>query len=189
MASQNGSAPRFLLGLSLLAAAAFLGSQHGCAAEQKSPSTGRSNPDARAAGRTANAPTTGPSPDQLTFPSAADASGALVAAAKGKDRDQLRRILGPAMDDLVSGDPVQDANDLDAFAQHAGEKDRLEQVSQDKAVVHVGKRDWPFPIPIEKDASGKWYFDTAAGRDEILNRRIGDNELTTIDVVRAYVDA
>jgi hypothetical protein len=95
------------------------------------------------------------------------------------------------MDELVSGDPVQDTNDLDNFAKHVGEGDRLEQVSDDKAVVHVGSKDWPFPIPIpiERDASGKWYFDTAAGRNEILNRRVGDNELTTIGVVRAYVDA
>src|SRR6185437_14131446 len=78
---------------------------------------------------------------------------------------------------------------LDSFARHAGEADRLEQVSDQKAIVHIGKKDWPFPIPIEKDASGRWYFDTAAGKDEILNRRIGDDELTTIEVVRAYVDA
>src|SRR5262249_23684471 len=160
------------------------GSPNGCAQAEQSASTDQSNPHAAAARPTSDAPTTGPSADQMTFGSAADASAALVTAAKAKDRDQLRTILGPANADRVSGDPTQDANDLESFATHAGEADRLEQVSDDKAIVHIGNRDWPFPIPIEKDASGKWYFDTASGRDEILNRRIGDNELTTIDVVR-----
>ncbi|HEY2588880.1 MAG TPA: DUF2950 domain-containing protein [Tepidisphaeraceae bacterium] len=178
MATLNRSTPRLML--AFLAAAVLLGSQHGCAT---------TNPNAPAAPGTSGSPTTGPSSDQLTFPSAAEASAALITAAKDKDRDQLRKVLGPAMDELASGDPVQDANNLDSFARHANEAARLEQVSDDKAVVHIGSKDWPFPIPIEKDASGKWYFDTAAGRDEILNRRIGDNELTTIDVVRAYVDA
>lgn len=177
MATLNHSAPRLML--ACLAAAVLLGSQHGCAT---------TNPNAPTA-RGPSEPTTGPSANQMTFPSAADASGALVTAAKDKDRDQLRKILGPAMDELVSGDPVQDANDLDSFSRHANEAGRLEQVSDEKAIVHIGNNDWPFPMPIEKDASGKWYFDTAAGKDEILNRRIGDNELTTIDVVRAYVDA
>jgi hypothetical protein len=193
MASLNRSAPRFLLGVAFLIAALLLGAQHGCAtAGQQPPSADRSNADAQTAQPASDTPTTapsGPAVAQLTFASAADASGALVSAAKEKNKDQLRKILGAAMDDLASGDPVQDANDLDSFAQHANEKDRLEQVSDTRAIVHIGSKDWPFPIPIEKDASGKWYFDTAAGRDEILDRRIGDNELTTIEVVRAYVDA
>ncbi|HXE51793.1 MAG TPA: DUF2950 domain-containing protein [Tepidisphaeraceae bacterium] len=190
MARLNGSAPRLALAFfGWLIAAVLLGSQHGCAPAGQSASAAQSNLDAPAAGGSSPSAKSGPSADQLLFPSATDASAALIAAAKDKNTDQLRKILGPARDELVSGDPVQDANNLDSFARHAGEADRLEQVSDQKAIVHIGKKDWPFPIPIEKDASGRWYFDTAAGKDEILNRRIGDDELTTIEVVRAYVDA
>src|SRR5580658_6950188 len=131
----------------------------------------------------------GPAADQTTYQSPKDAADALIAAAKNKDKSELRKILGPALDDLVSGDPVQDANDMDHFATHAAEGDRVEQVDDGKAIVHIGKKDWPFPIPILKDSSGQWYFDTASGEDEILNRRIGDDELTTISVMHAYVDA
>jgi hypothetical protein len=131
----------------------------------------------------------GPSANQATYQSPSDAADALIAAAKDKDKAALRKILGPALDDLVSGDPVQDANDMDHFAIHAGEGDRVEQVDDAKAIVHIGKKDWPFPIPILKNAPGQWYFDTASGQDEILNRRIGDDELTTISVVHAYVEA
>ena len=172
-----------------LTAAALIGPQFECATAEQSSSADQFNQNAPAAPGTSDVPTTGPSADQLTFPSAADASSALVTAARDKNKDQLRKILGPAMDELASGDPVQDVNNLDSFARHASERDRLEQVSDAKAIVHIGDKDWPFPIPIEKDASGEWFFDTAAGKDEILNRRIGDDELTTIDVVRAYVDA
>lgn len=190
MANLNGSPPRLMPAFfAFLTMAVLLGSQHGCATVEQSSSADQSNPNAAAPRETSDSPTTGPSTNQLTFPSAADASAALVTAARDKDRDQLRKILGPAMDELASGDPVQDASNLDGFAAHAREANRLEQVSNEKAIVHIGNKDWPFPIPIEKDAAGKWYFDTAAGKDEVLDRRIGDDELTTIDVVRAYVDA
>jgi Protein of unknown function (DUF2950) len=135
------------------------------------------------------APTTGPSPEQLTFQSPAEALDALIAAAKTKDNAELRKLLGPTLDDIVSGDPVQNANDLESFAKHAAEADRIEQTDDSHAIVHIGKADWPFPIPLVKAASGQWYFDSVAGKDEILDRRIGDNELKTISVVRAYVDA
>ncbi len=130
-----------------------------------------------------------PSADQATYDSPKDAADALIGAAKDKDKSELRKILGPSLDDLISGDPVQDANDMDHFAKHAGEADRVEQVDDGKAIVHIGNKDWPFPIPILKDGSGRWYFDTASGEDEILNRRIGDDELTTISVMHAYVEA
>jgi hypothetical protein len=189
MASLNGSASRLMVSLAFVAAMVLLAFQPGCTTTAQSSSADQSNPKALADQGPSTAPTTGPAADQSTFQSAADASNALIAAAKNKDKAELRKILGPVMDDLVSGDPVQDANSLESFSKHAAEADRLDQVADDKAIVHIGNRDWPFPIPIAKDSFGKWYFDTAAGKDEILNRRIGDNELTTIDVVRAYVEA
>jgi hypothetical protein len=155
MASLSGLASRLLLGLAFSGTAILLASQSGCATRGPSSSADQSNADVQSAEASPNRPTTGPSSDQLTFQSAADASDALITAAKEKDRDQLHKILGPALDDLVSGDPVQDANDLDRFAKHAAEGDRLEQVSDDKAIVHIGSNDWPFPIPIEKQATGQ----------------------------------
>jgi hypothetical protein len=134
-------------------------------------------------------PTTGPAPQQATFQSPAEALNALSAAAKAKDTNALRNVLGPGMDDVISGDPIQDTDDMESFSTHAAEANRIEQAGDDKAIIHIGKEDWPFPIPLAKESSGQWYFDTAAGKDEILNRRIGDDELKTIDVLHAYVDA
>jgi hypothetical protein len=90
---------------------------------------------------------------------------------------------------LVSGDRVADASAYQTFARNASDRTRLETKSDATATVYIGKEDWPFPIPLEKAAGGAWFFDTEAGKAEILARRIGANELATIKVCQAYVAA
>jgi hypothetical protein len=101
----------------------------------------------------------------------------------------VHQILGPAWKELVSGDKVEDAKAFKEFAQHAAEQARLEHKDATTSILYVGKDDWPFPIPIAQTPDGKWFFDTEAGKAEILARRIGANELDTIDVCRTYVQA
>ena len=106
-----------------------------------------------------------------------------------RDRQALLQIFGPDGHDLIfSGDPVQERNALNTFDKHLGEQLRVDRASNDKAILYIGAENWPFPIPVVSNSS-QWYFDTNAGKDEILNRRIGRNELDTIDVCHAYVRA
>lgn len=125
---------------------------------------------------------------QETFSSPQDALKALVSAAEAKDRSALGQIFGPEYDRLLSGDPVQDAKHLDHFSKGVRESATLQRTNESKYTVTIGKRNWPFPVPIVEQ-NGRWHFDTAAGLDEILDRRIGRNELTAISVCRAYVVA
>jgi hypothetical protein len=129
--------------------------------------------------------------EQETFPSPDAATRALEAAVRASDPvDRLSAILGPEGDEVVSsGDPVDDAATRERFATAAAKRRRIE-LSDDgaSAILHVGKDDWPFPIPLVRGDDG-WRFDTAAGREELLNRRIGRNELTALSVCRTYVDA
>ena len=118
-----------------------------------------------------------------------EAVAALIAAAKAADRPGLMRVLGPASAKIVSsGDTVADASARERVIKAYDVKHQVFMEGADKAALIIGKEDWPFPIPlVRKDAS--WQFDTAAGRDEILFRRIGRNELSTIQTALAYVDA
>jgi DUF2950 family protein len=126
---------------------------------------------------------------QEHFASPEAAVRALEAATRGSGPERLAAILGPASEQIVSsGDPVDDAAARKRFATAAAERTRIERTSDRMAVLHVGRDDWPFPIPLVREADG-WRFDTAAGKEELLNRRIGRNELTTISVCRAYVEA
>jgi len=126
---------------------------------------------------------------QEKFASPAEAMRALVAAARKDDQAALLVILGPGSEDLVSsGDPVADARERKRVATAAMERTRLETLESGAVAAHLGKDDWPFPIPLVKDGA-QWRFDTAAGREEGLNRRIGRNELGTIATCRAYVQA
>ncbi len=127
-------------------------------------------------------------PAQSTYSSPDDAMQALVTAAKSKDRSALAAIFGPDYEQLLSGDDVEDANDLDDFAEAVGESAQLQKAGDSKYTMVVGKNNYPMPIPIvQKD--GKWLFDTKAGLDEVLNRRIGENELSAINTCRAYAIA
>ena len=125
---------------------------------------------------------------QRTFSSADDALQALVSAAKAKDRAALGELFGPDYDQLLSGDDVEDAHDLDEFAVAVGESAQLQKMSDTKYTVTIGKKNWPTPIPISQ-MGGKWFFDTKAGLDEVINRRVGENEFAAITTCRAYAVA
>jgi len=126
--------------------------------------------------------------NQLTFASPEEAVRAMVEALNSNDLKALEAIFGSgSLDFLTSGDPVADKSGREQFLKLYDEKNRLEQTA-DKAVLSIGNEDWPFPIPmVKKDAD--WRFDTEEGREEILARRIGRNELSVIQVCLAYVDA
>lgn len=119
----------------------------------------------------------------------ADAAQSLVSALRENDQAALKKIFGEQGDAILhSGDPVADKADTALFLKAYDEQNALAAQSKDKVVLTVGHDQWPFPVPIVKTDKG-WVFDTAAGREELLNRRIGRNELDTIQVCLAVVDA
>ena len=142
--------------------------------------TASSVPDASAA--TAKA-------KQKTYASPEEAAKALTDALKAGDNAGLLAIFGPGSESVFSsGDEVRDKAGREWFVQAYEEKFSLEKVGDDAVILQVGKDDWPLAIPIVKKGSA-WSYDTKAGKEEILNRRIGGNELHTIDVLRTYVGA
>jgi hypothetical protein len=162
--------PEFLLLLALLSVAATF--------SKAAPQSGES----------------GSKPSQQTpkeFATAKQASESLIQASKTFDLASMREILGPGGEDLVSSqDPVRDKNIAAAFAEKASEKNQVtvDPKNPSRAILSVGNDDWPLPIPLVKK-NGKWSFDTQAGRQEILLRRIGANELDAIQICRGYVEA
>jgi len=135
--------------------------------------------------RKAEAP---PVPESRLFATPEAAVDAMVVALVKQDKDALSRILGPdGVEILSSGDPVSDAGDRDEFLAAYKAKHALQPDGERKTLV-IGTNDWPFPIPLAKQGN-KWYLDTAAGADELIYRRIGENELGAIAVSRGYVDA
>ena len=127
-------------------------------------------------------------PSQKQFTTPEDALKGLVEAVKIQDKAALDQIFGPSSKDLLSGDAVQDAAESEEFARHVAEKTSLVKENDSKVIISIGNENWPFPIPLLK-TDGQWHFDTEAGREEILNRRIGEDELTAILVCRTYVKA
>jgi hypothetical protein len=126
---------------------------------------------------------------QKAFESPEDAMKALVGAIQAGDTKGTMAILGPEGEDILSsGDAVADKNTQERFAKAYQEKVDFVKEKEDRVSVIMGKDHWPFPIPIMKTAEG-WKFDTKAGREEVLNRRVGRNELDAIKVCRAYVEA
>lgn len=122
---------------------------------------------------------------QSTFDTPEAATKALAAAAKDEDRATLEKLFGADYTKLLSGDPVEDKKDLDDFAAAVRESVDMVQVDDNTYTVTVGKDAWPTPIPLSmKD--GKWFFDTDAGLQQVLDRRIGENELSAIETCRAY---
>jgi hypothetical protein len=113
---------------------------------------------------------------------------ALRSATASADTNALRAIFGPGAEDLANPDRVQATNELANFNSALAEKNHLARSSDAFVILEVGDDLWPFPVPIVKK-NGGWYFDTSVGKEELLNRRIGTNELATIPVMRAYVDA
>jgi hypothetical protein len=122
------------------------------------------------------------------FASPDEAIASLRAATAAVDTNALRAILGPASEDLLNPDRVQATNELKTFGEALAETNHLVRVSDTMVVLELGDDLWPFPVPLMKKYGG-WYFDTNVGRDELLNRRIGRNELGTLQAMRAYVDA
>ncbi len=122
------------------------------------------------------------------FSSPEDAVKALSSAVDNKDSQALGEIFGGAIEEIKNPDRVQATNEFNTFAASLAATNRLVYESEARCVLEVGPDAWPFPVPIVKN-DGKWFFDTAAGKEEILNRRIGSNELATLQVVRACVDA
>ena len=126
---------------------------------------------------------------QKGFKSPEEAVKALIDAVKGNDVKELMAIFGPAGKELIfSGDEVADKTGRDRFAKAYEEMNKLVNENDKKVILHVGNEEWPFPIPVIKKGD-QWFFDTRAGKEEILNRRIGRNELNAIKVCLAYVDA
>jgi hypothetical protein len=126
---------------------------------------------------------------QKVFPSPNAAVSALVAADKGDDMKALSSVLGPDSDPILSsGDPVADKNAREDFARRYEEMHRLAYDDQGRVILYIGAGNWPVPIPLVKKDGG-WVFDTAAGKDELLFRRIGRNELFTIKVLEDLADA
>ncbi|HEY3153582.1 MAG TPA: DUF2950 domain-containing protein [Candidatus Binatia bacterium] len=125
---------------------------------------------------------------QKTFSSADEAVKAAIAAARKNDDKELLAIFGAnAKEILFSGDAVADKERRGQFIAAYDEKNRLATKGEETILI-VGKQEWPFPIPVVKKGQS-WVFDTEKGKEEILNRRIGENELNTIQVMLAIVDA
>ncbi len=117
-----------------------------------------------------------------------DAVSALDQAVNSTNHAALRGLFGPDSESLVNPDAVQGAQERANFAAAFNAHHRLVSESESKMVLEVGSDNWPFPIPLIKVSNG-WQFDTRAGLDELLNRRIGRNELEALNTMRAYVDA
>jgi DUF2950 family protein len=129
--------------------------------------------------------------DVKTFDTPEQAANALVAAADKFDVEALGQMFGPEFKNVVlSGEEAQDRQRAEEFAAKAEEKKSvsIDPKTHSRATLIVGNDDWPFPIPIVKRGA-RWSFDTEAGRQEILNRRIGANELDAIAICRGYVEA
>jgi len=127
-------------------------------------------------------------PAQRLYSSPDEARQALIKAVHAKDHVELKLIFGPVTSELVPGDPVEQANEFDHFARHVKEGVEIVKEGDGKAILVIGDNKWPFPVPIVKKGDS-WLFDTAAGREEILNQRIGHNEILAINVCKAYVEA
>lgn len=126
---------------------------------------------------------------QKTFKSPQDAFNALLEAAGDNDTKEMLAIFGPEGKDVISsGDAVADTHARERFVNAASEKVEFSKMNDNSMLAIIGKDRWCFPIPIEKTGKG-WVFNTEDGRQEVLNRRIGRNELNTVQVALAYVNA
>lgn len=127
---------------------------------------------------------------QETFASPEDAAKSLAEAAKAGSHDALVAIFGPGSQDVIfSGNTLEDKANFDNFTAAYATMNRWRKQTDGSEVLYLGADNNPFPIPLKKNGAGQWYFDTAAGKDEILSRRIGDNELAAMDVVAAMAAA
>ncbi len=126
---------------------------------------------------------------QKTFKTPEEAVKSLIDAVKSNNTKELLAIFGPAGKEIISsGDEVADKRGVEGFIKDYEEMNKLEKEADKEVTLVVGNREWPFPIPIVKKGE-TWVFDTMAGKEELLNRRIGRNELNTIQTCLAIVDA
>jgi hypothetical protein len=133
--------------------------------------------------------TASPASAQQSYKSPEEAADALANAAKRGDRTGMLTVLGhDSIDILSSGDPTDDTATRERFVTAYEAKHQISKEGDDKAILVIGQDDFPFPIPLARK-DGAWRFDTAAGREEILARRIGRNELAAIQTCLAFVDA
>src|SRR5262245_60687692 len=127
--------------------------------------------------------------EQKTYSSPDAAVEALVKAAGSEDKNELLAVLGKAAEPLIdSGDPVQDKHARDKFLQEYKESHSFDDSVEGKKTLVIGADKWPFPFPLVQE-NGKWSFDGAEGAEVIVDRRVGENELATIQVCLAFVDA
>jgi hypothetical protein len=132
-----------------------------------------------------------PPSSQRTFATPQEVIQATIDAAEHNDAAALLQLFGPdGKDILESGDPAEDKESRAEFARSAHEKLQIEQdpANPDRVTFAVGEQDWPFPVPVVRK-DGKWRLDPSSGRLEILARRVGRNELNTMEVCRGYVEA
>jgi len=128
-------------------------------------------------------------PKQKTFPSPEAALENLIQAVRDHNEKELLALFGPDNEWLVtSGDPVSDQQNREKFIRFYDEKHSLEKINEKKFLLHMGNNDWVFAVPVVQKGS-IWIWDTKQGKEEILNRRIGENELDTIQTCLAIVDA
>jgi hypothetical protein len=127
---------------------------------------------------------------EKTFASPQDAGTALYNAVKAGDKPAMETVLGPSSGPIIgSGDEVQDKKNQEFFIQHYEQMNRWGKETNGDQTLFMGADNWPFPVPLKKAANGQWYFDTKAGIEEILYRRIGKNEMAAIRVCKAMADA
>lgn len=127
---------------------------------------------------------------QKTFTSLPDASKALYDAVKSGDKTAMLAVLGASSAPILSSsDPVQDQKNADFFTQHYEQMNRWGKETNGDETLFLGADNWPFPVPLKKAANGQWYYDSKAGVEEVLFRRIGNNELAAIRVCKALADA
>lgn len=170
-APMNCSLPKLLCAVGTIAVACLLGLE-------MAAQTAKQNP----AGTAARA---------RTFSTPQQAADALIEAIEKYDVPALEQILGPEGRDIIhTGEPAREQEIAKEFAAQAREKKSVavDKKSAQRAILSIGKDDWPFPVPIVK-RYGKWSFDAKAGRQEILYRRIGRNELDAIQICHGYVEA
>ena len=129
-----------------------------------------------------------PAVTERQFGSPDDAVKALRTAVESGDKSALAEIFGPEIHEMLTGDAVQDGNNSKRFASAMEESCNPVKEGDDKVTLELGTNNWPMPIPLIK-SDGQWHFDTAAGKEEIINRHIGKDELHAIGVCRAYVTA
>jgi hypothetical protein len=129
-------------------------------------------------------------PAQQTFATPEEAGQALQAAARAGDENALEQILGAESKAILSsGDQEEDKAAVASFVAKYDRMNRWVTMTDGSRILYIGADNYPYPVPLMQDASSKWYFDSAAGKDEILARRIGSNELLAIDAISAMAKA